>query len=75
MHAHTSNTHTHTCTHTHTHAHNKQGWYDNKPAWQFVDDRPRIEHLTAGGWRTFHAMAQAFADGVVDEFRPVGDGA
>lgn len=48
--------------------------YDGRGAWQFQDDRPRIESLMAGGWRTFHTLAQAFADGVTDEFRPLGNG-
>jgi hypothetical protein len=30
--------------------------------------------FTAGGWRTFNAITQAYSDGVTDEFRPMAPG-
>ncbi|KIZ04934.1 hypothetical protein MNEG_3025 [Monoraphidium neglectum] len=54
---------------------NPTSFYDGRPAWHFDDDRPNITSFTAGGWRTLHTLFQAWADGVVDEFRDLGGGA
>ncbi|KAI8471545.1 MAG: hypothetical protein J3K34DRAFT_416976 [Monoraphidium minutum] len=56
-------------------SYNPKGFFDGLPAWHFQDDKPNVTSLTAGGWRTLHTLFQAWADGVVDEFRDLGSGA
>lgn len=45
-------------------SYNPKGFYDGAPTWHFQDDRPNVESLTAGSWRTLHTLFQAWADGV-----------
>ena len=59
---------------TGTGKYNPKGYYDGQPAWHFDDDRPNVDSFTAGSWRTLNTLFQAWADGVVDEFRDLGSG-
>lgn len=52
----------------------EKGLYDQKPAWQYKDDRPSQQMAAAGGWRSLYFMFQAVGDGVTDEFRSIGPG-
>jgi len=52
----------------------EQGLWDGKPAWHYVDDRPEPAMFAAGGWRTLYTLFQMVSDGVLDEFRPMGNG-